>query len=127
LFGEWCSYKHSILYDKLPDYFIAFDIYIKSQQKFVSRKELEKRLEGTGISIIRKISEGKTYNKQQLLELLNTSSVYRATGYVEGVYLRIDKGDWNDTRGKIVRPDFVQGIEDHWQSQTLEKNQVKYY
>jgi len=79
------------------------------------------------IYIIRKIAEPKTYNKQQLLELLNTSSTYRSSGYVEGVYLRIDKGDWNDARGKIVRPDFIQGIEDHWQSQTLEKNQVKYW
>jgi len=84
LFGEWCAYKHSILYDNLPNYFVAFDIFIKSEQKFVSRAELEKRLEGTGIPIIRKISEGKIHTKQQLLDLLNTASAYRSSGYVEG-------------------------------------------
>jgi hypothetical protein len=27
LFGEWMYAKHSIHYTRLPDYFIAFDIY----------------------------------------------------------------------------------------------------
>eukprot|EP01120_Amphizonella_sp_Union-15-10_P007084 TRINITY_DN2359_c0_g1_i2.p1 TRINITY_DN2359_c0_g1~~TRINITY_DN2359_c0_g1_i2.p1 ORF type:complete len:145 (-),score=15.75 TRINITY_DN2359_c0_g1_i2:64-498(-) len=34
LFGEWCYQKHSIHYTKLPDYFLAFDIYDKSVQKY---------------------------------------------------------------------------------------------
>jgi len=63
LFGEWCQYRHSIPYDNLPDYFIAFDLFIKSEQKFVSRAELERRLANSGIPIINKISEGKIHTK----------------------------------------------------------------
>jgi atypical dual specificity phosphatase len=31
LYGEWCYAKHSIHYARLPDLFLAFDIYDKSQ------------------------------------------------------------------------------------------------
>lgn len=34
LFGEWCYAKHSIFYSKLPDYFVAFDIFDKENEKF---------------------------------------------------------------------------------------------
>ena len=30
LFGEWCYSKHSIHYTRLPDYFLAFDMYLYS-------------------------------------------------------------------------------------------------
>ena len=29
LFGEWCYAQHSIFYDRLPDWFLGFDIYDK--------------------------------------------------------------------------------------------------
>jgi len=34
LYGEWCYAKHSIHYTMLPDYFIAFDIFLKSAQRY---------------------------------------------------------------------------------------------
>ena len=30
LFGEWCAYQHTVLYDNLPDLFLAFDLYDQS-------------------------------------------------------------------------------------------------
>jgi len=122
LFGEWCNFKHSIHYDNLPDYFIAFDLFIKSEEKFVSRTELERRLANTGIPIIRRLSQGKALTKEDLLALLNSPSAYRHSGMVEGVYLRIDNDRFNVARGKLVRPDFIQGIEDHWMTLKLEEN-----
>jgi atypical dual specificity phosphatase len=47
-------------------------------------------------------------------------------GYVEGVYLRVDDGDWLARRCKVVRPDFVQGITEHWSKMVPVKNQVAY-
>jgi hypothetical protein len=35
LFGEWCYSKHSIHYTKLPDYFLAFDMYLKQIVAFL--------------------------------------------------------------------------------------------
>ena len=57
LFGEWLYAKHSILYKRLPDYFLAFDIYDAKEGKFLSLRERNKRLEGTGISSVRLIVE----------------------------------------------------------------------
>lgn len=70
----------------------------------------------------------------QLLKWLDTQSAFY-DGPVEGVYLRID-GDtpgqassphvYNVYRGKLVRPDFLQGIEEQWTRQQLTKNIVTY-
>jgi len=127
LFGEWCYARHSIHYAKLPDYFVAFDIYLKDKEKFVSREELQRRLEGSGIAIIRKIIQGVIRTKEEYLTLLDTISSYH-DGFVEGVYVRIDSNDYNEDRGKIVRPDFIQNIDDgdHWMKQTLVKNIISY-
>ena len=45
-------------------------------------------------------------------------------GFVEGVYLRIDDAAHCVARGKCVRPDFIQGIEEHWMAGGLVKNAV---
>lgn len=36
LFGEWCHAKHSIHYTRLPDWFVAFDVYDRTAGKFWS-------------------------------------------------------------------------------------------
>ena len=77
----------------------------------------------------------------QLLKWLDTQSAFY-TGPVEGLFLRIDgdipgqspsAGDplqlpcsHNLHRGKLVRPDFLQGIEEQWTRQQLTKNIVTY-
>ena len=75
----------------------------------------------------------------QVLKLLDTDSVFY-DGPCEGVYLRIDKDtppsdreggggsatkpSYSGIRGKVVRPDFLQGIEEQWTRQQLTKNIV---
>ena len=36
LFGEWCYARHSFFYDRLPDWFLGFDIYDKQSGRFLS-------------------------------------------------------------------------------------------
>lgn len=57
LFGEWLYAKHSIMYTRLPNYFLAFDLYDTKEGQFFSRRERNKRLEGTGISTVRLVAE----------------------------------------------------------------------
>ena len=37
LFGEWCYARHSVSYDRLPDWFVGFDIYDKVTSRFLGR------------------------------------------------------------------------------------------
>lgn len=57
LFGEWLYATHSIEYTRLPDYFLAFDLYDHKEERFFSWRERNKRLEGSGIHIVRMIGE----------------------------------------------------------------------
>jgi len=124
LFGEWCYAKHSVAYTTLPGYFVAFDIYNKRTGKFASVSERNRRLEGLDIPIVRCLAERPFNNKDDLLQLLETKSAY-GTGFVEGAYLRIDSDDGNVRRGKIVRPDFIQGITEHWMSKEVVRQGVR--
>lgn len=57
LFGEWLYAKHSVHYTRLPGYFLAFDIYERAEGKFLSRRERNRRLEGSGIPVVRLVAE----------------------------------------------------------------------
>jgi len=91
LFGEWMYAKHSIHYTKLPDLFLAFDIFDKKKGKFVSRKTRDKLLEGTGISTVPLIHVGKC-SREDYERLLKSNSAFQ-DGVVEGVYVRIDEDE----------------------------------
>ena len=135
LFGEWLAVKHSIHYTALPSYFVAFDVYDQIEQKFFSRSHLQEFLEPTGIPVVHTITCQQFGSPMEILPLLETISVYGARtdvgggsvdGPVEGVYLRVDDGLWLQKRCKIVRPDFVHGIEKHWSTKMVVKNQIKF-
>ena len=137
LFGEWCYARHSVPYTRLPGYFIAFDIYNKRSGRFASVEGRNRRLEGLEIPIVPTLARQVFHSKDQLLALLESRSAYH-DGFVEGAYLRVDEvvdesggggggggggaALHNAFRGKIVRPDFIQGIKEHWQSRTVERN-----
>jgi atypical dual specificity phosphatase len=129
LYGEWCYAKHSIKYDNLPDYFLAFDIFDKYENKFYSRSEFHAALEGTDISAVPIIAEINCVTpdemKATLLNLLETQSQF-TDGLIEGVYIRKDNEDFLERRCKLVRPEFTQNIDVHWSKMELEKNKIKY-
>ena len=57
LFGEWLYATHSIEYTRLPDYFLAFDLYDRKLEQFLSWRQRNRCLEGTGIHTVRLIAE----------------------------------------------------------------------
>ena len=125
LFGEWVAALHSVRYTTLPGYFLAFDIYNKRTRSFASVDERDRRLRGMGIPVVRTLARRSFASKDELLALLEEQSAY-ADGFVEGSYLRIDDEGGNVHRGKIVRPDFIQGCgEGHWLSKEPVKNGVR--
>ena len=125
LYGEWLYAKHSIHYDNLKDYFMAFDIFDKFENKFLSREKFIERLEGTNIIPVRTIMKAHFSTKEQIINLLSTPSSFY-DGPIEGVYLRIDnidKDGYLHKRAKLVRSDFIQTNE-FWTAGGIVKNKI---
>ncbi len=54
LFGEWCAARHSIVYDRLPDWFMAFDVFDQAAGRFwaSARRDAWRRTWGSGPSLL---------------------------------------------------------------------------
>ncbi|KAL9650038.1 hypothetical protein ABK040_003156 [Willaertia magna] len=132
LFGEWMYAKHSIYYDKLPDTFIAFDIFDKKMGKFLSVEKRNEMLQENcpSISIVKKIEILEGFiTKDILLKYLDTlySNYKHEESCLEGIYIRLDgKDGYLEKRCKVVRSDFIQQIEQHWSTQEVVKNQIDF-
>jgi len=127
LFGEWCYAKHSIHYTLLPDIFLAFDIYDKTQGKFYSVEKRDELLQGTSIKTVPLVARGK-FAREQLAHMLNSSPSQYYEGPPEGLYMRIEQNGFLKERGKFVRADFLAHSDDviHWSKQGVVKNIVNF-
>jgi hypothetical protein len=119
LFGEWCYAKHSIHYTRLPDWFIAFDVYDRSAQRFWSAGRRDTFARSLALSVVPCIATGR-FDFPAVERLLGPSCF--ADGPAEGVYVRRDAGDFLDSRAKLVRREFTQAIDSHWSRGPLEPN-----
>lgn len=123
LFGEWCAARHSLDYQSLPDWFVLFDVYDRSEQKFwnsTRRNELAKLLK---LPVIASAFQGETTLKE-LIELLKGSESQYRSGPPEGFVVRKQSAKWCESRAKLVRAEFTQSIDDHWRSRAIEWNRV---
>jgi hypothetical protein len=122
LFGEWCYALHSVRYTRLPDWFLAFDVYDRQQGEFWSadrRTELAKRL---GILTVPELGRGH-YDIGRLKALLLGKSQV-TDGAAEGLYVRREASDVLIARAKLVRAEFAQTIDEHWSKRRLEENRL---
>ena len=124
LFGEWCYALHSIAYNRLPDWFLGFDIYDRKLGRFLSRKKRHEILKETGLAEVPFLGE-KMITKTELGQMLYRKSAFY-DGPVEGIYLRIDSEDgYLLHRAKAVRPGFTQAIDSHWSRRKLTPNRLE--
>lgn len=123
IFGEWCFAVHSVRYNRLPDWFIGFDVYDARTQRFWSSERRNGLLNELSIDAAPEILRGR-FDVEQLQRLLMSTKSAYGDSAVEGLYLRRDSDGWLDRRAKIVRPDFIQGIEQHWSDRPIEKNLI---
>lgn len=123
LFGEWCAARHSLDYVALPDWFLVFDVYDRRARRFwnqQSRNDLAVRL---GLANVPFVSRGH-FTTGQLIDLVcKGRSAYREHK-LEGIVIRQDGPEWCVRRAKLVHPDFVQNMGEHWRSRALEWNEL---
>ncbi len=111
IFGEWCYAQHSVIYDRLPDWFSGFDIFDMKDQMFFSCRRRDEMFRRLGIVSVPFLARGY-YSLNELKGFLSKSRLRE--GPAEGAYLRFDKGDWLVQRAKLVRPEFIQTLGEHW-------------
>jgi len=121
MFGEWCYAQHSIFYNKLPDWFLGFDIFDKEELKFLSFQRRDKIFNDISICKIPLINRGR-FTLSELERMLPTSQFNNKPA--EGIYLRFDQGDWLIQRAKLVRSEFLQSIGEHWSKKKFATNQI---
>lgn len=122
LFGEWCYARHSVWYDSLPDWFLAFDVYDRTTACFLSCSRRDKFFSEIGVFSVPRL-DGGLFTLSELSQLLSQSQL--GDRPPEGLYLRFDQGDRLVQRAKLVRPAFVQSVEQHWSHRHIVANRLK--
>jgi hypothetical protein len=104
IYGEWMFAKHSIYYDKLPDLFLAYDIWSVEDREFLSPDVVSELLDKTSISYIR--SKKMILNSiKEVIFLSEFESEYR-DGVREGIVIKTSNGRFVDRCFKVVNNQF---------------------
>ena len=121
LFGEWCYARHTVPYDKLPDWFLGFDVFDKNHDGFFSAERRNEWLHSCDLHSVPEIAHG-IIRRDMLGVLLRKSTV--GSVLAEGIYLRRDNSGWLESRAKIVSSEFKQQIEAHWTRRAVIPNRL---
>lgn len=151
VYGEWCYAKHTVFYDRLPHYFLEFDVLDRETGLFLSTPARRRLLAGLPIVPVPVVHEGRPATLKALKALVRPSlykspdweaalmAAARAAGQdparvlretersplAEGLYLKQEVGDRVVGRYKFVRADFLQTILDsgtHWADRPIVPN-----
>ena len=121
LFGEWCFAKHSIRYDRLPDWFLAFDVFDRATGTFWSTARRDAFARGLGLATVPRLGRGR-YGLRELEAMIGPSRV--GSDPAEGIYVRREDETSLLDRAKVVRREFTEVIGDHWSGRTLVLNSL---
>lgn len=123
VFGEWCAARHSLDYDRLPDWWLMFDVYDLEAGRFWSTARRDELAETLGVSVVPCLYRGRITLAQMTDWTFGVASCFRQ-GNAEGVIVRNQNAMWLDKRAKLVRPDFTQSIAQHWRHRHIAWNRI---
>lgn len=121
LFGEWCYAQHSVFYNRLPDWFLGFDVYDKQEGRFLSSDQRDVFFRKIGICETPLIARGY-FKFSDMSTFLSQSRL--GDEDAEGLYLRFDQDKWLVQRAKLVQPAFIQSVEQHWSRSRIKMNRL---
>lgn len=139
MYGEAMWALHSVWYDRLPHFFLEFDLLDRARGKFMSTRRRRELLRGLPIVSVPVLYEGPMPTDPRLLWKLVYRSLSKSRQWrdnlqrqverlglrwdivraqtnwgdaSEGLYVKVESKDFVEERYKLVRPDFVQTILD---------------
>ena len=119
LFGEWCYAVHTVRYDRLPDWFLGFDVFDRKEAGFWDTARRDNLLSHLGLRPVPRIAKGRI-TRARLSALIGISVVGREP--MEGIVARQEGSGRTLLRAKVVREAFTQAIQDHWSRKPLRPN-----
>ena len=151
MYGEWMYAKHTVFYDRLPHYFLEFDVLDREAGHFLSTPARRALLNGLPVMPVPIVFDGmitsieqmdtlvrptpfKSPNWRSALDRAATASNSRPdmvdqqtedSDLAEGLYLKDEREGHVVDRYKFVRGDFLQAIqasEGHWQDRPILPN-----
>ena len=152
LYGEWLYAKHTVFYDRLPHYFMEFDIYDREEGRFFSTRRRREFLEDAPfICSVRVLAQGYYQSVEEITGYIGKSAFIsndkdqkfhtqcrRAgvrieeaqkqtdlSGIMEGICIKVEEGDYVTDRLKYVRGSFLNTIldsESHWVKRPIVAN-----
>ena len=122
LYGEWLYARHSVRYERLPSYFLAFDLLDKSTGKFLDRETLRRVCDRCDVDVVYSAAVDHVFRTVQAVASAVGISRFSHSERAEGLYLRHEEAGFLVGRYKWVRPNFTAGITEHWATRPIEKN-----
>ncbi len=123
VFGEWCAARHSLDYQRLPDWWLVFDVYDKAAGRFWSADRRDAWAADHGLVTVATLKQGR-FTQQELVEMVDSLPSQYREGALEGIVVRSDDARWNNARAKLVRADFVQSMGQHWRNRRIDWNRL---
>ncbi len=153
MYGEWMYAKHAIYYDRLPHYFMEFDIFDKEIGRFLDTPSRHELIKGLPVCSVPVLATGSFSSMDDVLKYLGTSRyisenhledlrakatamgldvdrVLRETSdanLMEGIYIKVEENGEVVDRMKYVRADFLQSVEEsgsHWLDRPIIPNGI---
>lgn len=123
LFGEWCYAVHSVVYDRLPDWFLGFDAYDRETGTFWDTPRRDALLAELRLHPVPRLAKER-FSVEDLERLLVAGRSRVGGSAMEGIVVRQESGDFTAARAKLVRAEFTQAIEEHWSRGPLRRNKL---
>jgi hypothetical protein len=143
LYGEWLYAKHTVFYDRLPHYFLEFDILDTETGAFLSTEERRSLLAGVPVVSVPVLRTGPCRDLDMATSLVGPS-LYKSPNWrdslcaaargrgldvdqiwketdpsdlMEGLYVKVEEGGQVVERYKFIRASFLTTVLDsgsHW-------------
>jgi hypothetical protein len=154
LYGEWLYAKHTVYYDRLPHYFLEFDVLDTETGAFLGTEERHALLGDTPVTSVPVLRTGpcrdlaevtslvgpSLYKSPTWRESLHAASLARGldpeqvwketnpTNLMEGLYIKVEEGGRVVERYKFIRASFLTTVLDsgcHWLRRPILPNQLR--
>jgi len=118
VYGELLRCVHTIYYDRLPDWFLVFDIFDLKQNRYLDWDEVINICKKVGLSTVPLISMGKIKKDDLVIPVKS-----RFGDMAEGIVV---KNYATQVRCKLVKPEFVKTIDEsgYWRNKKIKLHRV---